>query len=73
MFLHISSSIGSVPETVFQALWCGCFYYYGEAMDHEVEMVVVAHHSKSWWEDALAGSVTKYLIDRSKLNVVVLH
>jgi nucleotide-binding universal stress UspA family protein len=26
-----------------------------------------------WWEEALAGSVTKYLIDRSKLNVVVLH
>ena len=53
--------------------WCCGVDADGEAMDHEVEMVVVAHHSKSWWEDALAGSVTKYLIDRSKLNVVVLH
>lgn len=44
-----------------------------KAMDHDVEMVVVSHHSKNWWEEALAGSVTKYLIDRSKLNVVVLH
>lgn len=61
MFAH-----DGVPSTRF---W-GC---YGEAMDHEVEMVVVSHHAKNWWEEALAGSVTKYLIDRSKLNVVVLH
>jgi|AntAceMinimDraft_12_1070368.scaffolds.fasta_scaffold127322_1 nucleotide-binding universal stress UspA family protein len=47
--------------------------HHGKAHDHGVEMVVVAHHSKNWWVEALAGSVTKYLIDRSKLNVVVLH
>lgn len=44
-----------------------------KAMDHEVEMLVVAHHSRNWWEDVLVGSITKYLIDRSNLNVVVLH
>lgn len=37
------------------------------------EMLVVAHHSKNWWEDWLAGSVAKDLIDKSDLNVVVVH
>jgi nucleotide-binding universal stress UspA family protein len=37
----------------------------------DAEMLIVAHHSKKWWEEALAGSVAKYLIDNSDLNVVV--
>ena len=36
-------------------------------------MLVVAHHSRNWWEKALVGSVAQYLIDRSDVNVVVLH
>lgn len=39
----------------------------------DAEMLIVAHHSKKWWEEALAGSVAKYLIDNSDLNVVVVH
>ena len=44
-----------------------------KAEDSNAEMLVVAHHSKKWWEQALAGSVTKYLVDHSDLNVVVVH
>ena len=43
------------------------------AKDLEAEMLVVAHHSRNWWEKALVGSVAQYLIDRSDVNVVVLH
>ena len=44
-----------------------------KAEEADAEMLVVAHHSKKWWEEALAGSVAKYLVDRSDLNVVVVH
>jgi nucleotide-binding universal stress UspA family protein len=44
-----------------------------KAKDLEAEMLVVAHHSRNWWEKALVGSVAQYLIDRSDVNVVVLH
>ena len=43
------------------------------ATEVDAEMLIVAHHSKKWWEEALVGSVTKYLIDHSDLNVVVVH
>ena len=36
-------------------------------------MCIRDSHSKNWWEDWLAGSVAKYLIDKSDLNVVVVH
>lgn len=39
----------------------------------DAEMLIVAHHSKKWWEEALAGAGAKYLIDNSDLNVVVVH
>ncbi len=44
-----------------------------KAEESDAEMIVVAHHSKKWWEEALAGSVAKELVDRSDLNVVVVH
>lgn len=43
------------------------------ATEVDAEMLIVAHHSKKWWEEALVGSVTKYLVDHSDLNVVVVH
>jgi hypothetical protein len=30
-----------------------------KAEESDAEMLVVAHHSKKWWEEALAGSVAK--------------
>ena len=44
-----------------------------KAEHSDAEMLVVAHHSKKWWEEALAGSVAKYLVDHSDVNVVVVH
>ena len=44
-----------------------------KAEESNAEMLVVAHHSKKWWEEALAGSISKYLVDHSDLNVVVVH
>ena len=44
-----------------------------KAEQSDAEMLVVAHHSKKWWEEALAGSVAKYLVDHSDVNVVGVH
>lgn len=44
-----------------------------KAEDCGATMLVVCHHSKKWYEDFLVGSITKYLIDRSDLNLVIVH
>ena len=44
-----------------------------KAEDCGATMLVVCHHSKKWYEDFLVGSITKYLMDRSDLNLVVVH
>jgi nucleotide-binding universal stress UspA family protein len=38
-----------------------------------VKLLIVAHHRKKIWEQWLAGSVSKYLIDEATMPVVVVH
>ena len=38
-----------------------------------VKLLIVAHHPKKIWEQWLAGSVSKYLIDEATMPVVVVH
>ena len=62
--------LDAVLDTTFEPV---AYVVLHKAKDLEAEMLVVAHHSRNWLEKALVGSVAQYLIDRSDVNVVVLH